>query len=245
MPMTRINILVLAAGHQSPTAGYPACLAEINGTPLLERIVQNASGFGNAHYVYALQDDDVRKFHLDHVVELLTPNSKVVRVPKSTQGSACTALLAAASMSPDDELLIVSANELVDVNLVEIVTGFRGRGLDAGTLSFSSVHPRYSFVRVDDQGEVIEAAQQKPISRNATAGVFWFRNTGRFVDAVKQMIRKGAAVNGAYYVCPAFNEMLLGQARIGITAIDPGLYHPLKTDRELSAFEQHNMAHAA
>lgn len=245
MPMTRINILILAAGHGSPATGYPACLTEIGGTPLLERIVQNAGGFGNASYTYALLEDEVRKFHLDHVVELLTPGAKVVRAPKNTLGSACTALLAAATMSNDDELLIVSANELVDVNLAEIVTGFRNRGLDAGTVSFNSVHPRYSFVRLDEQGDVIEATQQKPISRNATTGVFWFRNTGRFVDAVKQMIRKGASTNGAFYVCPAFNELLLGQAKIGVASIDPSHYHPLKNDREVSAFEQHHMAHAA
>jgi len=243
--MTRINILVLAAGHGGQANGYPACMAEIGGTPLLEKIVQNASGFGNASYVYALQDDDVRKFHLDSVVALLTPGARIVRTQRGTKGSAATALLAAATMSPDDELLIVSANELVDVNLAQAVAGFRSRGLDGATLTFSSVHPRYSFVRLDEQGEVIEASQQKPISRNATTGVFWFRNTGRFVEAVKQMMRKGASVNDAYYVCPAFNEMLLAQARIGVTPIDPSRYHPLKNEREVAMFEQSHQLQAA
>ncbi len=240
MSTPAINILVLAAG---PTSGeapgdYPLCLTESGGVSLLERIVDNCAHIPNAKFTYAFLENEVRKFHLDNIVELLTPHARVVSVLRGTQGSGCSALLAASTMPAGDELLIVSANEIVDMNMHDIVRDFRARKLDAGTLTFSSIHPRYSYVRLAADGEVTEAAQQNPISRNATAGVFWFRSVGAFVEAVKSMIRKGASTNDAFYPAPAFNEMLLKHARIGATTIEPSRYQPLKTEQQLAAFEQ-------
>jgi hypothetical protein len=242
MPITNIHILILAAGAThgpaAPGGGdYPACLTETGGVSLLERIVDNCRGFKNAKFSYAFLDNEVRKFHLDNVVNLLTPNAQVVGVQQGTQGSGCTALLAAAKMNPDEELLIVSANEYVDVVMLDIVQDFRNRSLDAGTLTFSSIHPRYSYVRLGTDGEVTEAAQQNPISRHATAGVFWFRRAGEFVEAVKSMIRKDASTNGAFYLAPAFNEMLLKHARVGASPIEASRYQPLKTEHQMAAFE--------
>lgn len=238
--MKKINILVLAAGHigfETENGGYPICLSEMEGVSLCERIVANAARIPNASFTFALRDEDVERFHLDKVVGLLAPNSKVVRVTNGTRGSACTALLAASMVDANSELLVISANELVDMDLAEVVEGFRKRNLDAGTLTFNSVHPRYSYVKLNDAGMVTEAAQQNPISRNATAGIFWFASAGAFVEAIKNLIRKDQNVHGDFYIAPAFNELVLRQGRVGVTALDTKRYHPLKTERQLHHFE--------
>lgn len=243
--MPKINILILAAGHNgdlSTQGGYPLCLTETQGVSLLEHLVRNTEGLNVGSFTYAMLDEEVRKFRLDSVVELLTPGARIVKIQKGTKGSGCTALLAAATLPADEELLVLSANELVDLKLVDVVKVFRQRNLDAGTLTFNSIHPRYSYVKLSEEGDVIEAAQQNPISRNATTGVFWFKTAGAFVESCKSMIRKGAMVNDAYYVAPAFNEMLLNQARIGVSPIHPASYMPLKTERQVEVFETSHMS---
>lgn len=235
------NILILAAGpacFETNDGDYPLCLTEVDGTPLLERIVENTRGICNSHYVYAVLDKDVERFHLDAIAELITPGATIVRVPSSTQGSACTALLAASGLHSDAELLVISANELVEINLAEVLTTFRDRGLDGGTITFRSVHPRYSYVRLNDQGLITEAAQQNPISQSATAGVFWFARVADFVEAAKSLIRKNATADGKFYVAPTYNELVLKQKRIGVYQINNGRYHPLKTGRQMQRFEQ-------
>jgi hypothetical protein len=102
---------------------------------------------------------------------------------------------------------------------------------------FPSVHPRYSYVRLDDQGFVTEAAQKNPISHHATTGIFWYRRTGDFRAAVESMIRKDAHVKNHFYVCLAFNEMLLEQAKVGVIQIEPSQYFPIKTEQQLHRFE--------
>jgi hypothetical protein len=235
------NILILAAGpieFEANDGGYPLCLTEVEGTPLLERLVESTRDIHNSHYIYALLQKDVEHFHLDEVARLITPEATIVSIPTSTQGSACTALLATSGQDRDSELLVVSANELVDANLAEVLENFRKRELDGGTITFRSVHPRYSYVRLNDQGLVTEATQQHPISQSATAGIFWFARTSDFIEAAKNLIRKNASADGKFYVAPTYNELVLKQKRIGVYPIDNSHYHPIKTERQMRKFEQ-------
>ena len=82
-----------------------------------------------------------------NVIELLTPGAKLVKVPNQTKGSACTAFLAACACDPEDEILLISANELVDVNFAEIVENFRKRDLDARHHMFSLTAPALFFCK--------------------------------------------------------------------------------------------------
>ncbi len=237
----KTNILVLAAGHASFDTehdSYPPCLSEMDGVSLCERIVANARNIPNAQFTFTLRKQDITDFHLDKVVSLLAPGAQVVTVANGTRGSACTALLAATQFNANDELLVVSANELVDIDFARAIAEFRTRNLDAGALTFSSIHPRYSYVRINNENLVTEAAQQNPISRNATAGVFWFASAGTFVDAAKNLIRKDQQTRNNFYIAPAFNEIILKQGRVGVAALDPKHYFPLKTERQIHHFEQ-------
>lgn len=239
--MKKLNVVVLAAGHQdfeTRDGGYPLCLLEIDGTPLIERIVENANKLANVNFTFALRDEDIKRYHVDKVVALLAPKCRVVPVRSSTRGSACTALLAVSPLPPGEELLVISANELVDVDLGAAVEQFRQQRLDGGVLTFHSVHPRYSYVRLNQDGLVTEATQQIPISKHATTGIFWFARAGDFVQAAKEMIRKDAHVNGNYFVAKTYNEVILKQGRVGIFPLEHNKYHPLKTERQALQFDQ-------
>ena len=235
-----MNILILAAGQTGTDSAddkYPLCLAELNGTPLIELLIATCQTIGEVRFTVALREHDIRRYHLDNIVALLAPGACVVRIPEQTKGAACSALLAIGSIDNQQELLILNGNELLEADFSAILADFRRRELDAGTVTFSSVHPRYSYVRLDDNKLVVEAAEKNPISRMATAGFYWFAQGSRFVRAAKNMIRKDACVNGAFYICPALNELVLEQARIGTYSIDAGQYHPLKNEQQLTQYD--------
>lgn len=235
-----ISILVLAAGSSAVddvVQSYPLCLSEVGGVSLIERIVGNMRSIIDASYIFALLEKEVEYFHLDKVVALLAPDPRVVIVPATTRGSACTALLAASQINPDDELLIVSANELVDCDLSSVLMDFKSRGLHGGTIVFRSIHPRYSYVSLDENGMVKQATQKNPISNHATAGIFWFKSAHDFVESAKENIRKNASISGNFYLAPTFNEMILKNRKIGIYRIENEKYFPLKNSRQVQQFE--------
>ena len=235
-----MNVLVLAAGSPAFDMGdgdYPLCLTEFDGVPLIERIALSCAPLQAKHFVFALREAEVSRYHLDNVVRQLVSDADTVRVSQATRGAACTALLCAEHIDNDDELLIVSANELLDIDPSEAIAEFRAADADAGTIVFHSVHPRYSFVRLNAAGLVVEAAEKNPISNHATAGFYWYRKGRDFVEAAKQMIRKGAQVDGLFYVCPVFNQLILQQKRITTFRIDAHQYHPLKTERHFRQYD--------
>jgi dTDP-glucose pyrophosphorylase len=234
-----MNIMILAAGQQTLNAAesYPFCLTEFDGKPIIQRLSERCMTLKPSKVIIALQEEDVRKHHLDDIVLLLMPDAQVIKIQGQTQGAACTALLASKYIDSDEELLIINGNELLDINFNDVLRDFHARGLGAGVVVFNSIHPRYSYVRVDATGQVTEAAEKRPISRQATAGFYWFGRGRLFVEAAKNMIRKRASVHERFYICPTFNELVLRQIRIGIHAIDAVHYHPLKTERHVERLE--------
>src|SRR5262249_23381586 len=99
--------------------------------------------------------------------------------------------------------------------------------------------------RTGEDGLVVEAAEKRPISTFATAGTYYFARGGDFVEATMAMIRKEAHVQGRYFVCPAYNELVLRQRRIGVYEIDRGEYFSLATSQGVSAYEEHLHAQRA
>lgn len=238
-----MNVLILAAGSakfSSYDNGYPLCLTEIKGTPIIEHHVKQLVTAGAQKIVVTLRADDVQHFHLESVVKMLTEKAYLVKVPGNTAGAACTALIAMEAIDLDDELLIINGDELLDINFDEVLKEFRESRLDAGVVYFTSLHPRYSFIRLDKNGMVIEVAEKNPISKNALVGFFWFSKAKSFLSAVQNMIRKDVRINDCFYISPALNELILDGAKIGARSINTNQYHPIKTERQLNDLSAHH-----
>jgi hypothetical protein len=234
------NVLLLAAGptrSEEAENSYPLCLTELDGVTVIEKIIDTTRQIVGARYYSAILERDVRRLHLDKVMQQLLPGVTVVRIPQNTKGSACTALLAAVQMQGDMQLLIISANELVELDLNAVIQDFRCRSLEGGTLIFRSRNPRYTFVRLGENQLVEETAAQRPISEHATAGIFWYARTSSFVEAAKNLIRKDSTVNGNFFVGLTLNELILKRDRVGVNQIPQGAYFPLKTEQQIKRYE--------
>lgn len=217
---------------------FPKPVAEIDGKPLIEHAFKCLRMTPEADFTFVIRKEDDQRFHLGDVLRLLDPDCAVITVEGETAGAACTVMLAVEQIDNDEELVIANGDQILGFDLNSVVTGFRERNLDAGTVVFDSVHPRWSFVKTDAEGHVIEAAEKRPISRYATAGIYYFRKGSDFIAAAKSMIHKGASVNGGFFVCPAFNELILQQKKIGIHQIERDDYVSLATPQAVEEYEQ-------
>lgn len=232
-----LRILVLGAGPSPDGQHEPIWLAERHGELLIERLARACAPLKGT-MIFAAQRGDIAKFHLDSVAALAASGAVVVPVEGPTQGAACTALLCRDHIEPESELLILNGNEFIDADYGAIIANFRKRELDAGLVVFPSLHPRYSYVRLDDDGLVEEAAEKHPISRQAIAGFFWFRRGSDFVEGAMAMIRKDADHNGYFYISLVLNELVLRQRRIGVMPIAADRYRPLKSRSQVAAYEE-------
>ena len=83
---------------------------------------------------------------------------------------------------------------------------------------------------------MLEVAEKVVISDQATVGIYYFRHGSDFVRFAKQMIAKDIRVNGEFYVCPVFNELVQAGLDVYISEIEPGQMHGLGTPEDLEAF---------
>lgn len=237
-----LNLVVPMAGSQTAfnesRYGYSKNLIEVQGKPLIEHIYGKLRTLAPKRVTFIVGRDECTRFHLDDVIRLLEPEAHVVVTDGETGGAACSALLAIDRIPRDEPLVIANGDQVIHRGLQEAIHSFQFSDLDGGVVVFPSIHPRWSYVRLDKNGLVTEAAEKRPISRHATAGVYYYRRGGDFIDAAMDMIRKDAAVNGQFYICPAFNEMVLANRRIGVFNIDRDLYFSLSTPNGVGGYER-------
>ncbi|MBO2927893.1 MULTISPECIES: glycosyltransferase family 2 protein [Pseudomonadaceae] len=234
------NIIILAGTRPDDIdfeGNFPYYLSEADRVPLIQSLIEKCSPLNPNKIICMLPEEEVNKFHLRNMISQMHQTAIAFPIYKPTMGAACTALLASENIDNDSELVIISANEILEESFSEIVTKFRNDNNDAGVVIFKSLHPRYAFVRLNETGKVVEAAEKNPISANAVGGMYWFKNGSIFVDAVKSMIRKDAKVNGYFYVAPALNELILMNRKVGVYRVDPSKYRPLKNAAQINAYE--------
>lgn len=239
-----MNIMLLMAGSSEAfrEAGYlyPKPLVEIAGKPILQHIVESLAPLLDmgGRLIVAVRQDENAKYHLAAVVKLLNPAAEVLEIRGETGGAACSALLAVDWIDNDEPLIIINGDQLIEADVALAVRQFQQQALDGGIVVFKDVHPRWSFVKCGTDGLVIEAAEKRPISNMATAGFYYFKSGKDFIKAAESMILKGAAVNGLFYVCPVYNELILQNRRIGTYLIEKQQYVSLANPHAVELFER-------
>ncbi|MDI6773838.1 MAG: glycosyltransferase family 2 protein [Verrucomicrobiota bacterium] len=238
-----LSILVPICGKtrfDNEAFGYPKPLIEIRGRPMIHYVIECLGRIrAPKRFIFPVMEEDCLQYHLDDVLRLLMGESgAVIRLAKRTAGAACTALLAIEHIDNADSLLISNSDHVILDDLNRIHEEFARRDVDGGVVCFDSVHPQWSFVRIDEGGGIVEAAEKRPISRNAVAGLYYFKRGADFVRCAMASIRKDARVNGHFYVSSALNEMVLEGRRLEAVRIDNANYHNFYESGKIKEFER-------
>ena len=206
----KMNVLIpmAGAGSRFQAAGYtfPKPLIDVEGKPMIQVVVDNLNI--EATYIYVVQKEHREKYNLDTLLNLITPNCKIVEVDGLTEGAACTTLLAKEHIDNDAPLVMANSDQFVEWDSNEFMYKMIEQKVDGGILTFKATHPKWSFAKVDEYGYVTEVAEKNPISDIATVGVYYWAKGSDYVKYAEQMISKDIRTNGEFYTCPTFNEAI-------------------------------------
>ena len=156
-----LNIVIPMAGEGSRfvNAGYsfPKPLIEVNKKPMIQ-IVKESLGI-NGQYIFLVRDEHLKKYNLNSFLKILAPNCKIIIVDKLTEGAACTVMLAKKYIDNDNPLIIANSDQYIEWNPSETMYKFTSQKIDGGILTFNSIHPKWSYAKVDQENQkVIEVA---------------------------------------------------------------------------------------
>ena len=211
-----MNILIPMAGRgkRFEDVGYsfPKPLIDIEGKPMIQLIIENLNLTGK--HIFLCQKEHYEKYALDKLLEMLSPNCKIIQIDGITDGAAVTALKAKELINNDEELIIANSDQWINWNPQHFLSFLQNNDADGGIVTFISTHPKWSFVKVNESGLITELAEKKPISNIATAGIYYYKHGKTFVEAAEQMITKNIRTNNEFYIAPAYNEIIQNGGKV-------------------------------
>jgi dTDP-glucose pyrophosphorylase len=206
----KLNVLIpmAGAGSRFEKAGYsfPKPLIDVKGEPMIKVVSENLNL--DANFIYIVQKSHREKYNLDTLLNLISPNCKIVEVDGVTEGAACTTLLAKEFINNDDSLILANSDQFIEWDSNEFMYKMKETDVDGGIVTFESTHPKWSFAKLNEFGFVSEVAEKNPISDIATVGIYYWKKGSDYVKYAEQMISKNVRVNNEFYVCPVFNEAI-------------------------------------
>jgi HAD superfamily hydrolase (TIGR01509 family) len=198
----KMNVLIpmAGAGSRFAQAGYtfPKPLIDVEGKPMIQVVVDNLNI--DATFIYVVQKSHREQYNLDTLLNLITPNCKIV--------------------DSDAPLLMANSDQFLEWDSNEFMYKMIEQKVDGGILSFHSTHPKWSFAKVDEYGYVTEVQEKNPISDIATVGVYYWAKGSDYVKYAEQMIEKNIRTNNEFYVCPVYNEAISDCKKIKTFNID-------------------------
>jgi HAD superfamily hydrolase (TIGR01509 family) len=235
--MNDLNVLIPMAGRGSrfAAAGYtfPKPLIDVRGKPMIQWVVENVGI--KANYTFIAQEEHIEKYSLPSLLNLISPGSNVVPVDGVTEGAACTAMLARELIDNDKPLLILNSDQYLEWDPIHSLYQLENTDADGAIFTFYSTHPKWSYVkRAPGSNNIVEVAEKKPISHDATCGVYWWRKGSDFVKYVDQMIAADDRTLGEFYICPAYNYAIKEGKKI--SAVPVRAMHGLGTPEDLDVF---------
>ena|SRR2546422_702444 len=236
--MLRIVMPLSGRGRAFVEKGYtfPKPLIEIVGRPLIEIVVRSLTPKEPHRYVFVCRMEHLARYAMTDVLRLLSPGCTVVSSFGETGGALCSVLLAIDYIEPEDELLIANGDQYITHSIDDFLEATRQSKAHGAIVTFPATHPKWSYVRTSEDGDVEMVAEKKPISRDATAGIYYFRRGRDFLDAAERMMLKGTTTANEFYVAPVYNEMILEGKRVAIYPVLRTQMYSLGTPEDVEAF---------
>ena len=202
IPMAGRGIRFIERGYKLPKPLIP-----VLGRPMIEWAMMSID-YSNSLIIFLVLREHIENHQIDSYLKKILYGSDVIviEVPEITEGQAITVLLSKDYIDNDKELIIFNCDTYCGCDIKKEIRKYPHA---KGFISvFKDTNPKWSFAKVDSNGRVIEVAEKRPISNNATVGLYHFKHGKDFVWGAEEMIRKKIKTNNEFYVGPVYNELI-------------------------------------
>lgn len=217
-----IQLLVPLAGPDFDRAdGSTKAEHLLNGVPLLRTAIESRSWMrrgdvSTEDIVFVFRDTAVSRRFSAEAISAWYPGAASVFLRSGANGAALSALAGISLLSRDRPLCVDLADIVYSDCLDAIAVFSQDDRLGGIALTFPSYEPNYSYLKLDQAGFVIEAAEKRVISGRASAGTYFFRNPSIYLRAVAHALGSADTQthDGRFFVCPLFNGVIDAGLRV-------------------------------
>ncbi|MFO7813674.1 MAG: sugar phosphate nucleotidyltransferase [Pelovirga sp.] len=196
-------------------------LVKVAGKTVLEHIIERLKILAIDEYIFITDENggQVEAFMAEHFPELRCS----YHVQQQRLGPAHAVALAAPSVQPGDDLLVVFNDTIfvTDLSRIDHLCS------DADGLIYSREVEDYQRfgVNVMDGDYIVDMVEKPdtPVSRLAQVGLYYLKDGAGFIAAIEATIAAGDTVKGEYYLPAVFMRMIAEGKKFKAPQIDAWL----------------------
>jgi NDP-sugar pyrophosphorylase family protein len=208
----KLNLVIPAAGmgsrFRATGVETPKPLIPILGIPMIGWVIAN----------FNLQPEDViwiisrKEDKISTILEELLPQLKneihFIEIDKLTDGAATTLEFALNQIPLNEAVLCANSDQYVSSDLTAFMDMVRGKESAGQILTMSASGNKWSYVKRNSNGDVIDVVEKVQVSDEATVGVYGWRTAQDATDSILEMKKADFKVNGEFYVAPSYTFLI-------------------------------------
>ena len=216
--MKKVHLIMPMAGAGSRFLknGFiiPKPLIEINEKPFFYWGTKSISKFVQLEDItFIVLKQHIDEFNIDKKIKNYFPDAKIVVIPQVLNGAVLTCINGAKNIKDD---LPIIFNDCDHAFISSEFNSFLQREKfdtpDGALLTFESNDPKYSFLQMDSNGNVINTVEKKVVSNYAICGAYYFKNKDLFLDCANEYLCK--CEYSEYYISGIYNIMAKKKMKI-------------------------------
>ncbi len=185
----------------------PKPLIEINGYPFFYWATMSIYKYVDLQdLTFVVLQEHINDFQIDKKIKEYFPDCKIEVIPKILNGAVLTCLEGIKNIEDNNPVIF---NDCDHSFYCEEFNDYCNNGdyetLDGALLTFESNDPKYSFLELDENENVIRTVEKKAISNKAICGAYYFRNKDMFKTYAEKYLDNCSY--SEYFVSGVYNEM--------------------------------------
>lgn len=218
-----LALIIPAAGRGSRFSEIgikiPKPLIELAGRPFFWWSVESVRRvYQLRQTVFVVLAEHIEAFCIDEVIRSYYPDATVVAIPELTSGAAETAKIGMAALKASGPVAINDCDHSFICRPVHEETGALGDGFEGMLMSFRSVKPAYSYIRLNSDNQVVGTVEKQVVSPFAIAGCYLFADSERFIRLYERY--KKECPYAELFVSGIFNLLTDENLKIGMRELD-------------------------
>ncbi len=236
----RMTVIITMAGlgTRFRKAGYncPKYMIEAKGKTLFDWSIDSLVGYNNhvSKYVFVVRkEDNSSQFIRDHISAYGINNVEIIEIDYMTDGQAATCMIALPHCEAEDAIMVYNIDTYVEPGEMKYgdISG------DGHIPCFHAAGDHWSFVKLDDNGNVAEVREKVRISDNCTLGAYYFSSARLYQQIYEEYYADAGKMEmDEKYIAPLYNHMIEKGMAVTISIVDVRKVHVLGTPEELEAF---------
>ena len=168
---------------------FPEPLLEIKGKPFFYWATQSIAKFIEVQDItFVVLKEHIEKYQIDEKIKAYYPGAIIHVIPEVLNGAVLTCMEGVKEIKDDHPIVFNDCDHIFRCRSFEQYISGEEDGVNGALLTFPSDSPKYSFLRLDENGNVTETVEKKVISDQAICGCYYFDGKETFLEASRQYL---------------------------------------------------------